>query len=246
MEKAGVDFMELTKSKYEEDSDKDKGINAPPLELPYDFKVEIIDLKDPSELNIQDISLRDAIEGRRTLRIYGEEILTLEELTYLLWCTQGVKEIRVGKVTFRNVPSAGSRHAFESYILVNKVKGLEPGIYRYIATENKLIKVVMDEDIREKVITACHDQKFIGNAGVFFMWVAVPYRMSWKYGERSYRYLHLDAGHVCQNLYLAAESIQCGACAIGSFDDDELNSLLGLDGIEQFVIYAAAVGKNRK
>jgi SagB-type dehydrogenase family enzyme len=67
--------------------------------------------------------------------------------------------------------------------------------------------------------------------------------MKWRYSERSFRYFFLDAGHVCQNLYLAAESIGLGACAVGAFDDDEINSLLGLDGEEQFVVYAGAAGK---
>ena len=67
--------------------------------------------------------------------------------------------------------------------------------------------------------------------------------MKWRYGERAFRYIHLDAGHVCQNLYLASECIQSGVCAIAAFDDDELNALLGLDGEEQFAVYMATVGK---
>jgi SagB-type dehydrogenase family enzyme len=67
--------------------------------------------------------------------------------------------------------------------------------------------------------------------------------MKWRYGERGYRYLYLDAGHVCQNLYLAAESINCGVCAIAAFSDDDMNSLLKIDGVEQYVIYLATVGK---
>jgi SagB-type dehydrogenase family enzyme len=67
--------------------------------------------------------------------------------------------------------------------------------------------------------------------------------MKWRYGERGYRYMHLDAGHVCQNLYLSAESIDCGVCAIAAFQDEEINSVLGIDGEEEFVIYVATVGK---
>jgi len=69
--------------------------------------------------------------------------------------------------------------------------------------------------------------------------------MAWRYGERGYRYLFLDAGHVCQNLYLASENIDCGTCAIGAFHDDELNKLLNINGKDQFVIYAATVGKKK-
>ena len=80
-------------------------------------------------------------------------------------------------------------------------------------------------------------------SGVVFLWTAVPYRMTWRYGERGYRDLHLDAGHVCQNLYLAAEAVGCGVCAIAAFDDDVMNDLLGIDGNDQFLIYLATAGK---
>ena len=80
-------------------------------------------------------------------------------------------------------------------------------------------------------------------AAVVFIWTAVPYRMTWRYGERGFRDLHLDAGHVCQNLYLAAEATGCGTCAIAAFDDDDMNAILGINGSDQFVIYLATVGK---
>jgi SagB-type dehydrogenase family enzyme len=67
--------------------------------------------------------------------------------------------------------------------------------------------------------------------------------MVWRYGERGYRYLHIDVGHACQNLYLAAETMEAGVCAIGAFDDEALNRALGIDGVEQWAIYLATVGK---
>lgn len=83
----------------------------------------------------------------------------------------------------------------------------------------------------------------VKNSAVTFFWAAVTYRMGWRYGERGYRYLFLDAGHVCQNLYLAAEAVGCGVCAIAAFEDDTLNQLLGLDGVEQFAVYVATAGR---
>ena len=79
-----------------------------------------------------------------------------------------------------------------------------------------------------------------------FLWVADKKRMEWRYGDRGARYLHLDAGHVCQNLYLSAEAIESGVCAIAAFDDDEINRVVGVDGKEQFVIYVATVGKKQR
>ena len=97
-----------------------------------------------------------------------------------------------------------------------------------------------------RITSACFDQQFILRSGAVFLWTAVPYRMTWRYGERGYRDLHLDAGHVCQNLYLAAEAVGCGVCAIAAFDDDRMNELLGINGTDQFLIYLATVGKKEE
>jgi len=167
----------------------------------------------------------------------------LDELSYLLWCTQGVLGTRGTYATFRNVPSAGARHALETYLLVNHVEGLRPGIYRYLAIEHKLLRVNLRRGVAEAVTAACWGQQIVAASAVTFLWVAVPYRMAWRYGQRGYRYLHLDVGHVCQNLYLAVQNVGCGACAIAAFRDEDLNRVLGIDGEEQFAIYVATVGK---
>ncbi len=145
--------------------------------------------------------------------------------------------------TLRTVPSAGARHAFETFLLLNNVTGLAPGLYRYLALTHRLQQVDTDPAIPQRITKACFDQQFILRSGAVFLWTAVPYRMTWRYGERGYRDLHLDAGHVCQNLYLAAEAVGCGVCAIAAFDDDLMNGLLGMNGTDQFLIYLATVGK---
>jgi SagB-type dehydrogenase family enzyme len=148
--------------------------------------------------------------------------------------------------TFRTVPSAGARHAFETYLLINEVEDLTPGLYRYLALSHRLQQVASDPTLHIQVAHACLDQDFVMRCSVAFLWTAVPYRMTWRYGERGYRDLHLDAGHVCQNLYLAAGAVGCGVCAIAAFDDDLMDSILGIDGINQFLIYVATVGKTKK
>ena len=197
----------------------------------------------PKSSNLPPINLLDLINQRKTLRKYSPAAITLIELSFLLWTTQGVKKITKRPVTFRSVPSAGARHAFETFILVNRVEGLEKGLYRYLATSHQIARVEAPAGITGQVSQACLEQDQIITAAVTMVWVAVPQRMVWRYGERGYRYLHLDAGHVCQNLYLAAEAIQCGVCAIAAFNDVELNQVMGLDGEEQFVIYLGTVGK---
>ena len=116
-------------------------------------------------------------------------------------------------------------------------------MYRYLALSHWLQQVDVDPTLSIRVTAACFDQQFINRSGAVFLWTAVPYRMTWRYGERGYRDPHLDAGHVCQNLYLAAEATGCGVCAIAAFDDDEMNRILGINGTDQFLIYLATVGK---
>lgn len=188
------------------------------------------------------VDVRKIIEQRKSIRDYTNQPLTVDQLSYLLWCTQGVKEVVQGTVTLRNVPSAGARHAFETYLLINNVDGIIPGLYRFLVLENSLIHISLEQDIADKITKACLNQTFIKSSAVTFIWIAIPYRMNWRYGERGYKYLYLDAGHVCQNLYISAESIHCGTCAIAAYSDDEMNQILGLDGKEEFVIYLATVG----
>ncbi len=242
----GKEFMEKTKYEYVSKSDQSLGLPQPPLETEYAHKRKSFDLPDPKELKIKDYNLRKAIEERESVRKYSDEPLSLEELSWLLWTTQGVKEIYgENYATLRNVPSAGARHAFETFLLVNNVEGLESGIYQYVALEHKLVEYIMTDGVADEVVKAAYNQKMVKNNSVTFIWVADIVRMTWRYSERGYRYIHLDAGHVCQNLYLAAGNINAGVCAIAAFHDDIFNKVLRIDGENQFVIYLASVGKKR-
>ncbi len=240
---SGIDFLNNTKFHHLKMSGQMRGLKPPPLELSSDHTKKIINLPNPRDANNKSLSVRAAIEQRRSIRSYTKQPLSLGELSYLLWATQGVQEIYPNSVTLRNVPSAGARHALETYLLVNNVKTLKPGVYRFLALEHKLQEYIISSNISDKIVAACLGQTFIKTSAVTFLWTAIPKRMTWRYSDRGYRYLFLDVGHVCQNLYLSGESIQCGTCAIAAFLDDDLNSLLGIDGKRQFVIYLAAVGK---
>ncbi|TGE34936.1 SagB/ThcOx family dehydrogenase [Desulfosporosinus fructosivorans] len=242
MDETGQQFLNRTKHCNLGPSDQYLGKPQPPIQLEYDKAQPIIKLPKPSKIVTEFVDSRKIVEQRISLRKYSIEPLTMDQLSYLLWCTQGVKKVFQGTATLRNVPSAGARHALETYLLINNVEGIKPGLYRFLALEHGLIGVSLDQDIADKITKACLNQNFVKSSAVTFLWVAVPYRMNWRYGERGYRYLYLDAGHVCQNLYISAESVNCGTCAIAAYSDDELNQLLGLDGKEQFVIYLATVG----
>jgi len=218
----------------------------PLLEFPQNPNNPVIGLPKPAALEIGPLDLRFAIEHRRSIRSYLHEPITLEELSFLLWCTQGFQQVHGRQATFRTVPSADARHAFETFLLANYVKGLEPGLYRYLALSNTLEQVDCNPTLPLRITSACFDQQFILRSGGIFIWTAVPYRMTRRYGERGYRDLHLDAGNICQNLYLAAEAVGCGVCAIAAFDDDRMDELLGINGKDQFLIYLATAGKKSK
>lgn len=240
----GEEFMRKTRIQFLGQSPQARGLPEPPCELAPEPDKPAIALPPPADLRVQPVSLRGLIEQRRSMREYSRTPLSLAELSYLLWCTQGVQE-RGDGWSLRTVPSAGGRHAFETYLLVNRVASVAPGLHRYHAPAHTLIELESSDKLARKIEDACHGQVMVGGSAVTFIWVAVAARMTWRYHERGYRYLHLDAGHVCQNLYLAAESIGAGVCAIGAFDDDDLNKILKLDGREQFAIYLASVGKKR-
>jgi len=236
--------MENTRYEAMGKTDQELGRPQPPLEAAPPFaEEERVELPDPHGTALGAASLRSLLEARRSLRNYSSEPLDLEGLSFLLWATQGVKRVLPGKATFRTVPSAGARHPFETALSVHRVTGLAKGLYWFSAAEHRLSRLDAPEDIGERLSEACLGQPFVAQSAVTFIWIADAYRTTWRYGERGYRYLHLDAGHVCGNLYLAAESIGAGACAIGAFSDDLANAALALDGTDRFVIYLASVGK---
>ena len=241
-ENAGKNFLHFTRYEFAVSSDQMMGYPSPPLEMP--FAGEKIPLPLPDDAAPSPLLLTEAIEERSSVREYSSSPLTLAELSFLLWCTQGVKWISPDHIsTFRTVPSAGARHPIETFLQINNVKNIETGIYRYCALDHALGVVNQSSESAEMVFRGSLQQGFIRDAAVVFLWVADSYRTTWRYGERGFRSLFLDAGHICQNLYLAAQAVGCGTCAVNAFDDDLLNSLLDVDGEKTFLIYMAAVGK---
>jgi SagB-type dehydrogenase family enzyme len=224
-------------------SDQMKGLVMPPSQKACDPACELIPLPktDPSILKKPD--LLACIGDRKSRRKYSAANLTLDELAYLLWATQGVRLALSSGRHYRTVPSAGSRHSFETYLVIQHVEGLKTGVYRYLPFDHQLAYLFTAENLPEKMTALASDQPFVGNSAVCFIWSSIPYRMEWRYGLGSERVILMDVGHVCQNLYLAAESIGCGTCGVAAYEQDELDQFLGLDGKDEFVIYLAPVGK---
>ena len=204
----------------------------------------VMDLpKDFSCLSIDNDFLH-IINSRESHRVYTGETMTLEELSYLLWCTQGVKEIR-GKsyATLRTVPCGGARHEFECYFAVRNVDGLEPGLYHYLPMHHQIEYLGTVEDLDVWIRESLCGQAWAAKANVVFYYSAVFYRAEWRYGISSHRVLLIDAGHITENMYLAATSIGLGGCAIGAVEGKCVDEAFGLDGVEEASFYAMPVGK---
>ena len=190
------------------------------------------------------------LENRCSRRSYDGAPLTLEELAFLLWAAQGVKTANEYR-TLRTTPSGGARHPLELYVFVNSVEGLKPGLYHYLALENRLERLGCRANQADQLTYALEGQEFAGKAPVCLVWTAVPYRSEWRYDAHAHKSILLDAGHSCQNVYLACEELKLGCCALAAYDQEAMDELLGLsseptDSKEaEFTVYACCVGRPR-
>ena len=231
-----IDFSQTAQS---------RGLPAPRLQKACPPNIPRIDLPDGRKA-LAALARRptgEAISRRESLRQYQNEALTLEELTALLWATQGVRETVSPDTALRTVPSAGARHSFETYLAVNRVENLSSGLYRYLPFDHQLAQLRLDPAIGRKAAIACFGQAFIAAAAVTFFWTTMPARMEWRYDLAAHKVIAIDAGHVCQNLYLVCQSIDAGCCAVAAYDQEACDDLLGVDDREEFTVYLAPVGK---
>lgn len=220
------------------------GAPPPPVQKPVPGGAARISLPGPEKWTaVGDLSLREAMGRRRSVRQFSNRPFTLEELAFLLWATQGVRGESDPVRTYRTVPSAGCRHPFETYLAVFRVEGLEKGLYRYLPLEHALLPLGHPDRLEEETARAALGQKFAGKGAVTFFWTALPWRTEWRYSEASVKVIALDGGHICQNLYLACEAIGAGTCAIAAYDQDAADRLVGADGKDEFVVYMAPAGK---
>ncbi len=225
-------------------SDQQKGLPIPPVEKPVAAGERRIDLIPPAQFSVGNVPVREALARRESRRRFSSVPFTLEELSYLLWATQGVRDtMKDGTITRRIVPSGGSRHPFETYLGIHRVEGLPQGLYRYLPLEHQLVCLREEDGFVQKMAEACMRQKFMAEANVIFGWAAVPYRCEWRYTVTSHKVIAIDGGHICQNLYIAAESIGAGTCAVAAYDQAAVDQLLGLDGQDEFIMYLAPAGK---
>lgn len=220
------------------------GEPPPPLQKTMNDAIQYVKLPPVELLDLGNMPLRDVIYHRASRRKFRDESLTLQELSFLLWATAGIRGIRKeGESAFRTVPSGGCRHPFETYLAVKNVDGVMPGLYLYQPFNHEICYLRLIPNYEEQIQEACLGKTFCTHAPLLFIWTAIPYRTEWRFGPVSPKLIALDAGHMCQNLYLAAESINCGTCAIAAYHQQKADKLVDVDGVEEFVIYMAPVGK---
>jgi SagB-type dehydrogenase family enzyme len=249
------------KTSYDRDSMEERALDwrsKPPLYKFYSY-APVFGLPSPSPSPGEQpgSDVLSCIGRRRSVRFFGATPLTLVELSRLLWSSAGLTASFItpqGQDFYRAAPGAGALYPIETYVVVNKVDGLEPGLYHYrvagadilerpIVEGSHALEQLRTGDLRSEISAAALDQPLCAKAGAVFVWTAVFARSEWKYRERSYRYFYLEAGHMAAQLSLAAVAQGLGTCQLAAFYDQELNALLGIDGQSEGSIYLTAAGR---
>jgi SagB-type dehydrogenase family enzyme len=195
----------------------------------------------PKPQLVPGLATEDAIQNRRSARTYNSEPMTQDELSRLLHNT-GSENVRRWGAPVRTAPSSGALYPIEMYLLVHNVQDLAPGLYHY-AVENHGLHQLRAADLRSDIVRHGLSQGFLGAANLVIVFTSIFQRMRWKYQQRSYRYALLEAGHLGQNVCLAATSMGLGACTVGAYMDKDVDAMLGIDGYGEASLYIVAVGK---
>jgi SagB-type dehydrogenase family enzyme len=179
-----------------------------------------------------------SLNNRRSDRDYSDRLVTIQQISTLLKFTVGINEFSLNNQRNRYYPSAGSRYPIETYLLINRAE-IKSGVYHYYVRNHSL--EYLDKTNRTE-LQSMFIQKWIKKASLLLMLTSQFKRTVNKYGERGYRYSLFEAGHIGQNIYLVTSSLKLSCCAIGGFYDDKVNKKLGLQNIEEEVLYIFAIG----
>jgi len=240
-EKYGNDFQE--KSKYVRGNLTGRGLdwsNKPKIYKKYPNSSKTVLPKPIPETNENSINITEIFKQRRSIRVFQEKSIELDHISYLLWASSGIQRI-IGKSAFRTAPSAGALYPIETYVVINNCQQLTHGIYHYNIQDHAL-EQIKEGDYSNSIAKAALDQRMVSLAPIVFVWTAIFQRSKWKYQQRAYRYIYLDAGHIGAHLSLTAVGLGLGSCQIAAFYDNEINDLLNIDGKEESVLYLSVVG----
>jgi len=195
----------------------------------------------PKPTDLSQKTLMECVKNRRSRRNFASDEVGLEKLSYILWVSDGISKI-TPNFEYRTAPSAGALYPIETYLVINRSSVVPTGIFHWNIPEHSL-ELIREGDFAREAAKAALDQTMVARAPVVIIWTAVFSRSTWKYKERAYRYVFLDAGHIAAQLFLGAVSVGCGTCQIAAFYDDEINKMLEIDGINESALYLSVLGK---
>ena len=237
MDPVGDNFQQETK--YHKDKMSGKSLDWASQPKTYKDYPDCQTISLPDINPLSDATLHDVLNNRKSIRHYNKSI-SKEILSYLLWASTGISRTE-GGYEFRTAPSAGALYPIETYLVINNAEEVDSGLYHY-NIQNHYLELLKEGDYAVETAHAALGQRMCAESPVVFIWTAIFERMKWKYGQRAYRYVYLDAGHIAENLALTATSLGLGSCQIGALFDDEANQIIDVDGSEESVIYMSVVG----
>lgn len=238
----GDDFQRL--SKYNRQTLGGRTLDwdsKPALYKKYPPELERFELEKPDRSGGR--PLFSLLQERRSERNYRESVLPGIKLSQVLWAAQGIS-LATEYHQFRTAPSAGGLFPIETYCVINNVEGFNPGVYHYQIPFHTLV-LVKKGNFGTELARAALGQKMLRDASFNLVWSAMIERSKWKYEQRAYRYIYLDAGHIAQNTALAAVSCGLGSCQVGAFFDEEVNKIIDIDGVNEFAVYMTSIGETR-
>ncbi len=238
----GDQFQQLSKYSREKLSGRSLDwTNKPALYKKYPKEFERLELEKPARNGGEPVFT--LMQLRRSERRFLPDLLPQKYLSQILWATQGVT-LSTEHHQFRAAPSAGALYPIETYCVVNRIKDIKPGVYHYQVPYHSLV-LIKEGEYGNQLAQAALGQSMVSRAAFNLVWSAMIERSKWKYEQRAYRYIYLDAGHIAQNAALAAVALDLGSCQIGAFFDEEVDRIIGIDGTEEFAIYMTAIGKTK-
>ena len=237
-------------------SDISRGVPQPAFQKDINENALILDLP---EINFETAPKADffaCTHNRISRRLYSAEPLSLFELSFMLWCTQGVKKVIGGYVRYlkdgsgrnylRPIATGGCINSYETYLAINNVAGVQTGIWRYLPLTHQIIFIKSIENLPQRIsdtfTNPSQNQSYTSKSAVVFFWACTPYRGEW-INQESHKGMLIDLGHISHQLYLATEVLECGCCAIGGYYQDIADELIGVDGENEFTVLCASVGR---
>ena len=232
------------------------GVPQPTFQRPVSKDTIIIDLPETNSETAPKADFFSCTNSRISRRVYTDKPFSLFELSFLLWCTQGVKKViggywkylkdGSGRNYLRPVAAGGCVNSYETYLVINNMSEVDSGVWRYLPLTHQIAYVKKVDNLPQRIsdtfTNPSQNQSYAAKAAVVFFWACIPYRGEWLGADLSHKNMLIDLGHISHQLYLAAEALDCDCCAIGGYYQDKADELVGVDGEDEFTVFCASVG----